>query len=130
MLGEGPHPSWAHAGRGQVLPLTHTPPPDPMTRPALSTTFSCGAKTAVHGGLRKCRLFLPALPSRPALPCLLLPPPSLGKPEGRGPQGQAVPSWGSGCSWVAGKEKAGGGKGKGKAPGLRCCRLVWEWPPN
>ena len=40
------------------------------------------------------------------------------KPEGRGPQGQAVPSRGSGCSWAAGgKQRLGEREQEAEGPG-------------
>lgn len=83
MLGEGPRPPRAHAGRGWAPPLTA--PLTPVTWPAPCTTCSCGAKTAVHGPPQSLGASGNACASfRPCPPC----PPS---PASRG----LLPAWGS-----------------------------------
>lgn len=69
MLGEGPRPPRAHAGRGWAPRLTA--PLTPVTWPAPCTTCSCRAKTAVPGPPQSLGASGNACASfRPCPPCL------------------------------------------------------------
>lgn len=94
--------------------LSHRPPP-PHDSASPVYHVLAELRQLCLGGLRKCLLFLPALPSRPALPCLLLPPPSPGKPGAGGHKDRLCPAGFQVVPGLQGKRRLGGeGGGKGR----------------